>query len=73
MKVSVEYESKELILNPMIGVALFRDDGLYTYGTNTRGIKSWKYTRNRTCGGLFYDINLMRGTYFVTIVLRDCE
>lgn len=75
MRIWIEYEARKKISNPMIGVAFFTDNGLYIYATNTDvdkidignayGIGHVEFTLN--------SINLLRGTYFITIALRDSK
>ncbi len=73
IQIQLTYFAKMLIVNPTFGVAIFRDDGVYVYGSNTHvdGISSWKL-EGEGCVSLTYDeMNLLNGTFFIDVAIYD--
>ena len=69
MIVRIFYDAKEEVEDVILGIAIYRDDGLHVYGTNTmlKGVEV-----GRVYGEGFIDLKidripLLRGKYFVTV------
>lgn len=65
MNISVSWEDNKEVLN--VGVAIFRNDGVYCYGTNTQ-IDNFRINKNHAVL-LLKDLNLSKGTYIIKVNL----
>ena len=73
IQIQLTYFAKMLIVNPTFGVAIFRDDGVYVYGSNTHvdGI-SFGMLEGEGCVSLRYDeMTLLNGTFFIDVAIYD--
>ena len=74
MVVEINYKAKEKILNPTFGVAIFKDDGTYVYGTNTYicDIKIGEVYGKKKIQLELSPLQLLQGDYMLTIcVCKD--
>jgi lipopolysaccharide transport system ATP-binding protein len=75
LRVEVEFETVGALESPVMGVALFRDDGVYCYGPNT----SFDGQVTGTCDGryvltaTFEELPLLGGVYEVSVAFYDRE
>ena len=73
LRVEVEFETREPLDSPVMGVALFRDDGVYCYGPNTL----FDGQLAGTCDGRyvltaeFQDLPLLGGSYQASVSFYD--
>jgi ABC-type polysaccharide/polyol phosphate transport system ATPase subunit len=69
LKISIDYSVKEPIKNPNIDFAIFREDGIYCYDTNTEldKVKLDKLEKGGTIALTYKNIPLQRGNYFFKI------
>ena len=74
LKVIVDYTVNKEIENPHFGVAIFREDGLYCYGPNTRfdnmNFKKLKKGKGKFCIE-YKRLNLPPGKYRVSVVVWE--
>lgn len=71
----ISYEVKESINNALIGVSIFRNDGVRCYGTNTKvdGIDNFIIDKNSNIKFMLEENQLLEGKYFldVCIAVKD--
>ena len=76
LKVRVEYEVIEMIEDPHFGVAIYRDDGVYCYGPNTRydGIPIERLEPGNGWFELIYpSLTLLGGRFSLTVAIWEKE
>jgi lipopolysaccharide transport system ATP-binding protein len=73
LKVEVLFETHRPIESPVMGVAIFRDDGVYCYGPNTGfdGCLAGTYDGRYRLTAEFSEIPLLAGTYQVSVAFYD--
>jgi ABC-type polysaccharide/polyol phosphate transport system ATPase subunit len=73
LRVEVEFETRQPLDSPAMGVALFRDDGVYCYGPNTLfdGVLSGPYDGRYVLTAEFEDLPLLPGTYQASVAFYD--
>jgi homopolymeric O-antigen transport system ATP-binding protein len=73
LRVEVEFETREPMDSPVMGVALFRDDGVYCYGPNTLfdGQLSGTYDGRYVLTADFEDLPLLGGRYQASVSFYD--
>ncbi len=74
LKIKVNFRAKEDIYDPHFGVAIFRDDGVYCYGPNTRfdGYENIKVRKGRGHFTLkYHNLLLAPGEYRVSVAIWD--
>jgi lipopolysaccharide transport system ATP-binding protein len=73
LRVEVEFETREPLDSPVMGVALFRDDGVYCYGPNTLfdGQLSGPYDGRYVLEATFEDLPLLGGRYEASVAFYD--
>jgi lipopolysaccharide transport system ATP-binding protein len=73
LTVQLKYYAKKPIENPTFGVAIFRNDGTYVYGSNTRVDRlSFGKVEGEGIISLTYDeLNLLNGTFFIVVAIYD--
>jgi len=71
--VEVEYEVHEEVEDPVFGVAIFRDDGLWCYGTNTDLDRIFidSLPRNGVVQVHFDQFGFVPGTYFLDVAAHN--
>jgi ABC-type polysaccharide/polyol phosphate transport system ATPase subunit len=71
--VAVTFRTTEPLTNPIFGVALFRNDGVYVFGPNTRfdGVLEGTYHGVYTFFVHYPALPLLAGTYRVSIAIFD--
>ena len=71
--VAVTFRTTEPLTNPIFGVALFRNDGVYVFGPNTRfdGVLEGTYHGVYTFFVHYPSLPLLAGTYRVSIAVFD--
>lgn len=72
IKIKIDYQRKKIIDDVVIGIGIFRNDGLQCYGTNTQ-IDRWNDIKLNDTGTIECDIenvNLLPGVYTVDIALH---
>jgi ABC-type polysaccharide/polyol phosphate transport system ATPase subunit len=75
LRVAIDFEVLEPVDSPIMGVALFRDDGVYCYGPNTRddlrlrGVYHGRYTFEAE----FPKLALLPGHYEISLAFYDKE
>jgi hypothetical protein len=73
LRVEVLFEARQPVASPVMGVAIFRDDGVYCYGPNTRidgGLEGTYHGRYRLSAE-FEDLPLLGGSYEVSVAFYD--
>lgn len=76
MKVNVKYFVHSEVRDPHFGVAIFKEDGTYCYGPNTRldGIKIDKLNQGEGEFTIEYkNLNLLPGEYRISVAIWDKE
>jgi ABC-type polysaccharide/polyol phosphate transport system ATPase subunit len=74
MRIVVDYIVKKEIPDPHFGIAIFRDNGIYCFGPNTRldGIKIERLKKGEGQFSIEYkSLNLLPGRYLVSIVIWE--
>jgi lipopolysaccharide transport system ATP-binding protein len=71
--VEVEFETRHPLDSPVMGVALFRDDGVYCYGPNTLfdGQLGGVYDGRYMLRAEFLDLPLLGGSYQASVAFYD--
>ena len=70
LRVEVEFETREPLDSPVMGVALFRDDGVYCYGPNTfvrRPSPRGRYDGRYVLTAEFEGLPLLGGRYEASV------
>jgi ABC-type polysaccharide/polyol phosphate transport system ATPase subunit len=75
LRVEVEFETREPLDSPVMGVALFRDDGVYCYGPNTLfdGQFAGPYDGRYVLVAVFDNLPLLGGRYEASVAFYDKE
>lgn len=76
LKVWVDFFVHSEIADPHFGIAIFRDDGTYCYGPNTRfdGIKIPKLKKGGGWFSIEYrELNLLPGSYNISVAIWEKE
>ncbi len=75
LRVEVEFETREPLDSPVMGVALFRDDGVYCYGPNTLfdGEFAGSYDGRYVLVATFENLPLLGGRYDASVAFYDKE
>ncbi|MBX7184217.1 MAG: Wzt carbohydrate-binding domain-containing protein [Vicinamibacteria bacterium] len=73
LRVEVEFETREPLDSPVMGVALFRDDGVYCYGPNTLfdGQLTGRYDGRYVLVASFEGLPLLGGRYEASVAFYD--
>lgn len=73
LRVEVEFETREPLDSPVMGIALFRDDGVYCYGPNTLfdGECAGRYDGRYILTAAFEDLPLLGGRYEASVAFYD--
>jgi homopolymeric O-antigen transport system ATP-binding protein len=73
LRVEVEFETREPLESPVMGVALFRDDGVYCYGPNTLfdGQVGGRCDGRYVLTAEFEDLPLLAGSYQASVSFYD--
>jgi ABC-type polysaccharide/polyol phosphate transport system ATPase subunit len=73
LRVEVTFATRTPIESPVIGVALFREDGVYCYGPNTRfdGVLSGRYDGRYVLTAEFPELPLLTGGYQASVAFYD--
>ncbi len=73
LRVEVEFETREPLDSPVMGVALFRDDGVYCYGPNTLfdGQFAGRYDGRYVLVAAFEGLPLLGGRYEASVAFYD--
>jgi ABC-type polysaccharide/polyol phosphate transport system ATPase subunit len=73
LRVEVEFETREPVDSPVMGVALFRDDGVYCYGPNTLfdGRLADRYDGRYVLTATFEELPLLGGRYQASVSFYD--
>jgi len=73
LRVEVEFETREPLDSPVMGVALFRDDGVYCYGPNTLfdGKFTGSYDGRYVFVATFDNLPLLGGRYDASVAFYD--
>jgi len=71
--VAVSFRTTEPVVSPIFGVALFRNDGTYVYGPNTRwdGVLDGRWNGVYTVFAHYRKLPLLSGTYRVSVAIFD--
>jgi len=71
--VAVTFRTTEPVESPIFGVALFRDDGVYVFGPNTRydGVLEGTYNGIYTYFIVYPELPLLAGNYRISIAVFD--
>jgi ABC-type polysaccharide/polyol phosphate transport system ATPase subunit len=76
MSVNVRYVVHKEVEDPHFGVAIFREDGTYCYGPNTRfdGLKIAKLRKGKGYFAIHYkQLNLLPGEYRISVAIWERE
>jgi lipopolysaccharide transport system ATP-binding protein len=73
LRVEVVFEARKPLDSPVMGVALFREDGVYCYGPNTRfdGCLGGTYEGRYRLTAEFTDVPLLTGGYEASVAFYD--
>lgn len=73
LTVQLKYYAKKPIENPTFGVAIFKNDGTYVYGSNTRvdRLSFGKIEGKGTITLTYDELNLLNGTFFIDVAIYD--
>jgi ABC-type polysaccharide/polyol phosphate transport system ATPase subunit len=73
LRIEVEFETTRPLDSPVMGVALFRDDGLYCYGPNTKhdGVAVGRLDGRYRLVAEFAALPLLRGSYEASVAFYD--
>jgi ABC-type polysaccharide/polyol phosphate transport system ATPase subunit len=73
LRVEVLFEAKRAIESPVMGVALFREDGVYCYGPNTKfdGCLGGTYEGRYRLTAEFPELPLLGGAYEASVAFYD--
>src|SRR4029079_14798272 len=73
LRVEVRFEAHKPLDSQVMGVALFRDDGVYCYGPNTKfdGSLGGTYEGRYVLTAEFRDLPLLAGTYQASVAFYD--
>ncbi len=73
--VAVTFRTTEIVDNPIFGVALFRNDGVYVFGPNTGfdGVLKGRWHGVYTVFIHYPELPLLAGTYRVSVAVYDSE
>jgi ABC-type polysaccharide/polyol phosphate transport system ATPase subunit len=73
LRVEVVFEARKPLDSPVMGVALFRDDGVYCYGPNTKfdGCLGGTYEGRYRLTAEFPDLPLQAGGYEASVAFYD--
>ena len=73
MRVEVDFETRQPLDSPVMGVALFRDDGVYCYGPNTLfdGGLEQRFDGHYRMTAEFEDLPLLGGDYQASVSFYD--
>lgn len=71
--VKLDYKIYETVLDAVVGIGIFRSDGVYCYGTNTRLDKMEKYDleKDGTVEIILKNIVLMPGSYTLDLAIES--
>lgn len=69
----LDYNVNEKVENAVVGIGIFRSDGLQCYGTNTRIDKMQEYdiTQNGAVTLKLKNVNLLPGEYYIDFALEE--
>jgi ABC-type polysaccharide/polyol phosphate transport system ATPase subunit len=73
LTVEIAYHCRQEVANPVFGVALFRNDGAYVYGTNS-AVDGWSLPPALGPGRVrleYRSLPLLPGTYLISVALFD--
>ena len=75
LRVEIEFETTQPIDSPVMGVALFRDDGVYCHGPNTKfdGCLAGEYDGRYRLSAEFPKLRLLPARYEVSVAFYDKE
>jgi lipopolysaccharide transport system ATP-binding protein len=73
LTVQIKYYAKKPIENPTFGVAIFKNDGTYVYGSNTRvdQLSFGKIEGKGTITLTYDELNLLNGTFLIDVAIYD--
>jgi ABC-type polysaccharide/polyol phosphate transport system ATPase subunit len=73
LRVEVDFETRQPLESPVMGVALFRDDGVYCYGPNTMfdGGPERRFDGRYVMTAEFEDLPLLGGDYQASVSFYD--
>ena len=73
LRVEVDFETRQPLDSPVMGVALFRDDGVYCYGPNTLfdGGLEQRFDGHYVMTAEFEDLPLLGGDYQASVSFYD--
>jgi hypothetical protein len=73
LRVEVTFATRVPIDSPVVGVALFRDDGVYCYGPNSQfdGVLAGRYDGRYVLTAEFPDLPLLTGGYEASVAFYD--
>ena len=73
LRVEVEFETRQALDSPVMGVALFREDGVYCHGPNTRfdGCLGGTYDGRYRLVAEFPGLRLLPARYEVSVAFYD--
>ena len=76
VKIQLQFTVNEQVEDPHFGIALFRKDGVYCYGPNTRFDQIYLGILNKGPGTLtleYPNFDLMPGEYIISVVIWDLK
>jgi len=73
MTIVIDYQLKKKVEDAVLGIALFRSDGIHCYGTNTRidQIPEFSLTKSGRIKVKLEHLNLLPGEYLVDIAIES--
>lgn len=72
MKIRIDYKCEKIVDDVVVGIGIFRNDGLQCYGTNTQidRVKNIKINNQGTIECQMSSINLLSGIYTIDVALH---
>lgn len=72
--IQIEYKVKETVEDAVIGIGIFRSDGIQCYGTNTRidNVKKFNLEKDGIINVNLKQVNLLAGKYLLDLAI-ECE
>ena len=75
IRIRVDYKLKEKVEDAVFGIGIFRNDGVYCYGTNTRIDRFSKFdiTKSGQITIVMHETDLLPGKYLVDLAIESGE
>ena len=73
MTIRMEYKVTEIVKNAVFGIGIFRVDGVYCYGTNTRidKLETFDIEKDGTVSFKISSVTLLPGSYLLDVAIES--